>query len=184
MSFPFNIEKAIQAASVLLSHHEQKRMEYIRLLKLLYIADRESVAETGRPIIGSKVVAMRNGPLHSRIYSLVKGEDIAEPEWAQCFQTIGVTIQELQHPGVSQLARYEVRKLKEVHDRYQNTDTWALVEETHNFEEWRQHYPDPHENTSRIIPFADLAKAVGQGDELAAIEEDAREACEIDRLFG
>ena len=61
MFYPFKIEKAIQAAGVLLEQHEHQQMEYIRLLKLLYIADRESVGETGRPILGSKIVARRKG---------------------------------------------------------------------------------------------------------------------------
>lgn len=184
MFYPFNIDKAIQAASVLLSRHEHKSMEYIRLLKLLYIADRESLQETVRPIVGSKIVAMKNGPLHSKVYDLVKGEDIDDAHWAEFFQTIGVTIREAKHPGIAALSVYEVRKLKEIHDRYQNTNTWELVDATHDFEEWKTNYPNPNESTSRTIPFDDLVKAVGRGGDLDAIKEDVREACEMARLFG
>lgn len=53
MYFPFNLAKSIQAASFLLGKEEHNCMEHLRLLKLLYIADREAIAETGRPIIGS-----------------------------------------------------------------------------------------------------------------------------------
>ena len=59
MFYPFKIDKAIQAAGVLLNEHQRGQMEYLRLLKLLYIADREAIAETGQPIVGSRVVAMR-----------------------------------------------------------------------------------------------------------------------------
>jgi len=182
MFYPFRIEKAIQAASVLLSCESHEWMDYLRLLKLLYIADRESVQETGQPIIGSKLVAMRNGPLHSRIYDLVKGEDVGECEWGRYFRTVGYEIQEIRHPGVAVLSRYEVRKLKEVHDRYKSVDTWALVDETHTFEEWKSNAPEG--NTSREVPFEDLVKAVGRANDLPDIENEIREAREMERLFG
>ncbi len=39
----FNFEKALQASAVLLNTAQSKRMSYLRLLKLLYIANRESL---------------------------------------------------------------------------------------------------------------------------------------------
>ena len=53
MTFRFDYDKALQAAGVLLSL-DGDRMERIRLLKLLYIADRELLAETGRTITGDR----------------------------------------------------------------------------------------------------------------------------------
>jgi hypothetical protein len=50
--FPLNVEKAIQAVGVLFRNDRVRRMNYMRVLKLLYIADREALGETGRPIIG------------------------------------------------------------------------------------------------------------------------------------
>lgn len=184
MFYPFKIEKAIQAAGVLLQQHEHQQMEYIRLLKLLYIADRESVAEIGRPILGSKIVALKKGPLHSRIYDLIKGEDIDSVQWGRFFRTVGVEIERTENPGVGALSRFEIRKLKEVHDRFQDVDTWDLVETTHEFAEWRCNYPDPEENTSRVICFEHLVEAVGRGEELPQIRDEIREACEMERLFG
>ena len=43
MPYRFNISKAIEAAGVLLREEPSRRMSRIRLLKLLYIADRESL---------------------------------------------------------------------------------------------------------------------------------------------
>ena len=52
MHFRFNFEKTLQAAGVLMSS-DGDRMEHMRLLKLMYIADREMLAETGSPITGT-----------------------------------------------------------------------------------------------------------------------------------
>jgi uncharacterized phage-associated protein len=71
--FLFNIEKAIQAVAALLHFHGSKEMSYLRMLKLLYIADRETLKETGRPITGDRIVAMEHGPVLSSVYDLIKG---------------------------------------------------------------------------------------------------------------
>ena len=46
--FCFSAKKAMQAASAVLRTEETRRMPYLRLLKLLYIADRESIREGER----------------------------------------------------------------------------------------------------------------------------------------
>ena len=71
MVFRFNIEKTIQAIAALLHFHGSKEMSYLRMLKLLYLADRECLQETGRPITGDRVVAMEHGPVLSSVYDLI-----------------------------------------------------------------------------------------------------------------
>ena len=59
MHLRFHFEKSLQAAGCLLELHGD-RMEYVRLLKLLYIADREMMAEAGCPHHGRP--GGRHGP--------------------------------------------------------------------------------------------------------------------------
>jgi uncharacterized phage-associated protein len=70
--FRFNIEKTIQAIAAFLHFHGSKEMSYLRMLKLLYLADRESLKETGRTITGDRVVAMEHGPVPSCAYHLLE----------------------------------------------------------------------------------------------------------------
>jgi uncharacterized phage-associated protein len=51
-------------------------MHYYRLLKLLYVADRECLRETSRPIVGGRYIATARGPLHRTLLDLVNGSDI------------------------------------------------------------------------------------------------------------
>ncbi len=51
MSWVFSTEKATQVAVVLLKL-SGGRMDYRKLMALLYIADRESIKETSTPITG------------------------------------------------------------------------------------------------------------------------------------
>src|SRR5438105_4403367 len=66
MHFKFNLKKTVQAAAEFLRHEPGKQMSRLRLIKLLYIADREALLETGRPITSDTIVAMKHGPVLSR----------------------------------------------------------------------------------------------------------------------
>jgi uncharacterized phage-associated protein len=68
--FTFNERKAIQAAGRLIQLAGGE-MNYLALMKLLYLVDREALFHLGRPITGDKVVAMKHGPVLSRIFDLV-----------------------------------------------------------------------------------------------------------------
>jgi uncharacterized phage-associated protein len=80
MSFRFVVRKTVQAAALLLSHEPNQTTEYLRLLKLLYIADRESLKETERPIAGDRADSMKLGPVLSQTYDLIKPE-CTNAEW-------------------------------------------------------------------------------------------------------
>src|SRR5437870_12867841 len=114
MKFFFNSEKAIQAAAALLRFDEARQMSYLRLLKLLYIADRESLKETGRPITGDHTVAMEHGPVLSAVFDLIKGQHSAWKAWSEYFKKSGYRIQMTHDPGNGQLSKYETGKLREL----------------------------------------------------------------------
>jgi uncharacterized phage-associated protein len=73
MKLLFNEAKATQAAARLLKLRGGS-MSYIKLMKLLYLADREALIRWGRPITTDRYVSMDNGPVLSRIYNLIRNE--------------------------------------------------------------------------------------------------------------
>jgi uncharacterized phage-associated protein len=181
MHFAFDFEKTLQAAAELLRHEPHTQMSRIRLLKLLYIADREALKETGRPITGDAVVAMRHGPVLSRLYDIVKGESSDSPAFDGCVTQQGYQLFLAKDPGKGRLNRYEVRKLKEVSERYRERDEWAISEETHGFPEWEKNDPG---DSSRPIPLEDILSAVGHSPErIEAIKRDAARIVKMHGLF-
>ena len=56
-------------------------MKHLRLIKLLYIAERTSLDRFGRPIIGDRYVSVRHGPALSNVYNLIK-EEVSETVWS------------------------------------------------------------------------------------------------------
>ncbi len=187
MYFRFGTKKIIEAAGVLLQCGSARRMKYIRLLKLLYIADRESVGETGLPIIGTPLTAMERGPVHSLVYDFITKDDRIDQralaQWQSCVRT-----DEAQHevalvadPGTQSLSDYEVEKLQQVCQKYRSIGRWGVSELTHEFPEWKKHYV---EGTSRPIPFEDVIKAVGRGDDLDEIMSEAEELDALHKVLG
>ena len=170
--FRFNPTKAAQAVAVLLEEAYGRCDDSLRVLKLLYMADRKSIRETGAPITGDNVFAMKHGPVLSRVYSLIKGEDPDAPHWQRFIKTRGFTLFLGDNPGNDQLCPYEVRTLKAVLAEHSDKDGWQVVDETHGFDEWKQHWEEGP-TSSFPIPYRDIFKAVGRDDydEIAREEE-------------
>ena len=80
----FNEKKATQAAARLL-RLRGGRMSYMKLIKLLYLADREALLRWGRPISTDRYVSMDHGPVLSRVLNLTSdGDDPECPSvWAE-----------------------------------------------------------------------------------------------------
>ncbi|MCG8584489.1 MAG: SocA family protein, partial [Pirellulales bacterium] len=138
MNLRFDATKAVQAAAVI-ARLEGKRISRLRLLKLLYIADRESLKTRGSPMLGSKSVAMDNGPLHSDVYDMIKGTHAAAPRWSRYFTNTGRDVRITREPDNSALSRFEVELITEVVERHRDIDDFQLSVLTHQFEEWATH---------------------------------------------
>jgi len=154
----------------------------MRLLKLLYIADRESLAETGKTITGDQPCAMERGPVLCETYDLIRGKGANAAPWARHVRTDRYDIELVSDPGKKQLSRGDVAKLLEVSKRYQDFDEWAMSELTSKFEEWKTNYPG--NKSSAPIPWQDMLRAQGKTDfiETVAREKATREF--YDKLFG
>ena len=179
--FAFKFDKAVQAAAYLLRRESSREMNYMRLLKVLYIADRESIRETGRPITGDRVAAMKQGPVLSEIFDLIKGYNLRYPEWSRFIQRNEYKVRLVDEPGLANLSRFDVETLEWVAEEHRSRDEWDLVEFTHNFPEWRKN--DPGDSQMKWIPFTDIIEALGRTAD-PEIEEEAKEDRAFARLFG
>jgi uncharacterized phage-associated protein len=183
MLIPFDILKVAQACAVLLKSEPSRRMSRLRLLKVLYIADREYLAERGRPITGDRVAAMDHGPVLSRTYDLIKGTDPGTATWCRNLRTLGARDVELgEDPGVGKLSRFEIEKLQRVATRLADLDDWSVAELTPDFPEWEKNVPA--KGTSKPIPLDDLLAATGRLDQKESLLADERALQAADHIFG
>jgi uncharacterized phage-associated protein len=182
MHFRFDLTRTIQAAAILLRKHPARRMEYIRLLKLLYISDREMLAQHGYTITGDEAVAMKKGPVLSRTYDLLKGEGHGATVWGNFIQTEGYQAVLRRKTGRGKLSAAALAKLKEVSDRYRNMATDDLIDETHKLREWKKVFP-PGSRSSHPIPWELVLKAQGKAELIPEVEKDERASALFDRIF-
>ena len=180
--FHFHYRKANQAIATLLRAEPQRRMNYYRLLKLLYIADRESIRATGRPIIGGRTIAMDRGPLHSAGFDLTQGKDVEIATWSRFFSIDKFDLEMISDPGNGELSRREIDVLNRVRIEHENQDDWAVGDSTHEYEEFKKN--EPAKGKSKTIPFEDILAAVGRSDDMDTILKAAKEKAVFDRVFG
>jgi uncharacterized phage-associated protein len=71
--FVFNTEKAIEAILYIAASIEQP--SFHRICKIMYFADKQHLEKYGRFICGDSYIAMKNAPVPSGMYKLLKNVD-------------------------------------------------------------------------------------------------------------
>ncbi|MFZ4508976.1 MAG: Panacea domain-containing protein [Fimbriimonas sp.] len=156
----FRKQKTIEAASFLIGilDPEGTGIPYIKLIKLLYIADREMLRRKRHTLTGDDHWAMKYGPVLGKTLELIKGTDA---DWSQHFRTDldAKVISAAGRESLGALSRVDHAVLKEVADSHGHLPWQDLVELTHEFPEWKP------VNKGRLrISLWDMAKAVGFSD--------------------
>lgn len=159
--FQFHFDRSLQAAAYLLGKVKCHEMPYIHLLKMLYIADREFLAEHGYMITGDKVVAMEHGPVLSNVLNLINGYKSKSGNWQRFLKTKKktFTVRLSQDPGIDDLSRAIMIKLDDVFERYGTLEPFQVVQLTHEFPEWKIFYTY---NTSTHIPWQSILQHQGK----------------------
>lgn len=178
-------ERKTAAAAAFLLQKSGGRMEYIRLLKLLYMADREAWGRFGRPITGDTYVSMDHGPVLSQTYDLIKTEGSEqEPTgpWREAVQRSNSYDVALRtEPNLGPLSEAETDILTEVHDRFRSMRTWPdLIDHLHKtLDEWS----NPKGTSVKLAP-EDILKALGKAEQIKAVRKDMTEHGAFQRLLG
>ena len=148
MRFVFDERRAAQAAARLL-HKHGGTMPYIKLIKMLYLADRESLIETGEPITGDRFVSMRHGPVLSRVLDLIKDDCPAEDSiWHGYVARKRFDACLVGDTESKQLSDFNRDVLDGVFDAYGCLKEWDVVARTHALPEWK----DPGDSITPIEP--------------------------------
>jgi uncharacterized phage-associated protein len=175
MKFEFRERKAAQAAAFLLSLN-RGRMKYMTLIKLMYLADRQSLIETGQPITGDRMVSMPNGPVLSMVLDAINSgkrpySTNAWHEYVSMPEKYMVRLQKdvQQEADYDELSPYNIGVLRRVFATFGKKSQWALVRYTHTLPEW-----DDPQGSSRPIDPATILRESGKSD--AEIERVAQRA--------
>lgn len=136
MKFTFNAARATQAAAFLVAKAGGS-LNYTKLIKLLYLADRASLVETGSPITGDSFVNMEHGPVLSAVYDYVKGS-VGNACWARTFEREGFHVVMKQDPGRDELSEFSIEVLARVYEDHRDRSYGQMIDFVHTLPEWKE----------------------------------------------
>lgn len=148
----FREEKATQAAARLLNLRGG-RMSYMKLIKLLYLAERESLTRFGAPLTYDSYVSMPYGPVLSATLDRINEPEMYENGYWEKYigpkrnYEVALNDPKADAPR-DQLSPAEEALIDEIFQRYGHMSRWELVEFTHTLPEWT----DPEGSSLPITP--------------------------------
>jgi len=179
----FKEEKTTQAAALLLKLRKDK-MSYMKLIKLLYLADREALLEWGRPITFDSYVSMKAGPVLSRTLNLINegaepGKDSFWNKHISPPQNYDVELKD--DPGIDELSEAEIALLERIFAQYGKMGRWDLINNVmHKLPEWR----NPG-GSSLPIEYLDIFHAARKTDiEADLVKEDIEALALLEMALG
>ena len=182
MAQKFSQEKATAATAFFLKLRGG-RMSYLKLIKLLYLADRLALDRWGFNITTDRYVSMDQGPVVSNIYNLITQDEEQKSFWSRYISPpLGEWEVELKSDELpeSQLSRAEEKLLHEIFATYGTWNRWKLRDFTHDLPEWK----NPH-GSSIPIQISEILKAQNVSDEeINAVIKDIDAAESANNAFG
>jgi uncharacterized phage-associated protein len=166
----YSDERAAQMAAYFLTK-SAGRMPHLKLMKLMYLADRESLRRYARPMSYDRLVSMPHGPVLSRTLNLIS-DDVSSDAWsAWIADAANYMVHLARNVGAredfDELSDADLRVLDDVWQEFGHLDKWAIRDYTHQHcSEWQ----DPGDS-SRPITFTDVFVALGASAEDAQARE-------------
>lgn len=181
----FTPTKAAQMAAYFIQK-QGGRMDVLKLVKLLYLADRESLRRYGEPISYDHPVSMPHGPVLSRILDLINGSSTpaavaAWDEWISDLANHAVALnRRFEESDLDQLSVADLEVMESVWREFGGMDKWTLRDWTHD------HCPEWHDPQGSSIPIRDedLLQALGKSpQEAAELASRIQRERDLDRVF-
>src|SRR5256885_14692927 len=160
-------------------------MNIMKLVKLVYLLDRLSLARRGIPVVGGAYFSLPNGPITSEFLDLINSgslwgaQNCRWEEFVSDRQNHEVEL--IKEPGREHLAESEVELIEAVYQEHGKKDQWELRKWCHEHcDEWT-----PLEQGRERIELDRIARAVGKTDEqIARLKEEAQELNFLSEAFG
>lgn len=175
-------DKATQAAARLLKLRGG-RMSHLKLIKLLYLVERESLARFGAPLSYDTYVSMPHGPVVSSTLDRINTREVYQDGyWDRVIAPKTdheVSLRDLDDVPDDQLSPAELALIDEIFARYGKWSRWQLVDFTHTLPEWI----DPQGSSIPISPDEILRNEGYSDEDIAQIKAEWEEAAYARSLF-
>lgn len=178
----FKVRKAAQVIAYF-AMAEGGAINVLKLVKLIYLADRAFMLRYDRPILNDRLVSMDHGPVNSITLNYINGCEVDRENWDsfvadRAGHDVALARAEISEDDLDELSEAELVVLRDVWARYRDYSSFRLANHTHKHcPEWEDprgsSNPIPYE---RVFKFLDKPNAA----ELAAEVESERS---LDRIL-
>ena len=175
VNFLFDITKATEVACQLLKR-EGGSINIMKLIKLVYLLDRLSVARRGIPVVGGAYFSLPNGPITSELLDLVNSGclwGVKECHWDEFISDrANHEVKMVKEASREHISDAEMDLIDAVYQEHGQKDQWQLRDWCHEHcDEWT-----PLEQGRERIAFGRIARALGKSDDqIARLSEQAEE---------
>jgi len=160
IGFVFDRAKAIE--SILYLVQKVSDADRYGICKLLYLVDKTSLEKYGRFVFGDSYFAMKEGPVPSNAYNLLK-EAAKEP--VDGLKVEGNQVIAERGPDLDRLSESDIECLDQIIEIYGRVPNWVRRREVHD-QAWRQTWKKRRSKKSVEIPIKSIAQMLSDSDEL------------------
>lgn len=182
----YNERKAAQVAAFFAAK-QGGTISHLKLMKLMYLAERQSLQEYGDSMLDDTLVSMRFGPVLSRTKDCMDGFGDTELQdgWDSWISDhanhkVSLTKEDFSEEMLDEVSVSEIELMERVWDAHGSKNQWDLAEYTHkSCAEWR----DPGTSTLPI-DYGDVIAANGSSDEVArTLSNQIKERQQLEKLL-
>lgn len=174
--FIFCATKAVQAAGVVLREEPCHTMHHLKLIKVMYIAEREALRKSGHMITGDSALGTNRGMILTNTLSLIRGVHIDVTLWDKHIAQERYNVILRSSPGVDKLSEFQITLLRQATKDHLQNDEANMTEIMKGFGEWTGY--------SAIIPVRSILVAVGVNDvSIDHMIEEAMSQAKMTRFF-
>jgi uncharacterized phage-associated protein len=172
----FDHKKATQAINFF-ARKEGLKIDKLKLIKLVYLADRFHLRRYGRPITNDAYIAMPLGPVGSSVKDIAEFSDFldeTERKYASSYLAQGGienTVVSVADVDNNVFSKSELEALNFVYKEFGNKSTSFLVDVVHKYPDWEKFKKslETKETTREPMSYSDFFKnpSNGKNDKLA-----------------
>lgn len=184
MLLEFDYKKATQAINYLIKK-EGGAIDKLKLIKLMYLADRYHLRRYGRPMVNDAYLAMPLGPVGSSVKDIAEFSnflDESERTYAGAFLATGATantVVSINEVDKGVFSESEIEALNFAYDEFGKLSAPKLVDITHRYPEWNKFKSalQSKETTREPMSYSDFFDNPNNGgDDKFALANDVLEA--------
>jgi len=148
-------KKATQALNFFAQKKDGK-INKMKAIKLIYLADRLHLRKYGRPIVGDTYWAMKLGPVGSRAKRAAELDNMPEEAYVYAKKYIRPIdekkhhIESIKSADLDLFSKTDLECLETVYAAFADKDQFELKEITHEYPEWKKHEKELKTGKKRV----------------------------------